>query len=357
MDILNGHDIGNQADKQAFIDQSGQMVVRSVENKIGAGGVAEFNVSLSGSIGKRGRAAQDRPDVVVYDGGVTVMVGANVEQFTRRPIRRTDLNRYSDGMATRAVTYDSWYRLMGPGEHTLKTALGLPVQLINGPDYRARWIEIRHWLRNEHVFTVNGEECRVMVEKVKPLPQPAGAFADFALDERGQIRDPELMEVEIAVLDQGYHTLDLFVLERGQVSRTYTAGDGLGMREAVRLLMLQIEQMHGRKVNEFEADRMIVEHTQRPNAEIAITAGGTAVNVTPIVQAAVNTATDQAMMFLDEVWGDNGRQFRHILLVGGGSLVMANALRQKYPHAVFLPDPINANARGLAKIAQSGIFS
>jgi len=349
MHFLNGHDIGNHTDKHAFITAEGSIRVVATANEIGAGDVGTFNVSIDGLVGRRTHS--DEPDVVVYDSGITVMVGEHVERFTRKPIRRTDLNRYGDGMATRAITYNSWYHLLGPGEHHVHEVLGLPLRVINAEDFKARRRAIRRWLRGTHEFAVNGEPCVVHVDKIKFVAQPVGAFAEFAMDTNANLKEAELLDVEIAVLDPGYQTVDTFVLKGGQVDRTTTAGDSIGMREAVRLLVHQVQEMHGRKLSDFEADRMVREHVVHPRSAITITARGRPVDITPLIQTSIKMTTDAVIDFLDELWGDGG-EFRYVLLVGGGSLVMGDALREKFPHAILLDEPVTANVRGLAKIAR-----
>ena len=40
-----------------------------------------------------------------------------------------------------------------------------------------------------------------------------------------------------------------------------------------------------------------------------------------------------------------------MLLTGGGALALAPRLLRQYPHAQVVDDPVQANARGLAKLA------
>ncbi|MBE7550095.1 MAG: hypothetical protein HS126_03335 [Anaerolineales bacterium] len=41
----------------------------------------------------------------------------------------------------------------------------------------------------------------------------------------------------------------------------------------------------------------------------------------------------------------------HILLTGGGALAMREMLLRQFPKATVMPEPVLANARGLAKLA------
>jgi hypothetical protein len=70
--------------------------------------------------------------------------------------------------------------------------------------------------------------------------------------------------------------------------------------------------------------------------------------------AAVRQARDAAaasvLMFIERQWG-SGQQFAHVLFTGGGSEALKNHLLSHYPEGVVLPDPVMANALGLARYA------
>jgi len=55
--------------------------------------------------------------------------------------------------------------------------------------------------------------------------------------------------------------------------------------------------------------------------------------------------------FLESRWG-NGRQFGHLLFTGGGAAALQSELLAQYPYGVVLPEPVTANATGLARYAR-----
>ena len=65
----------------------------------------------------------------------------------------------------------------------------------------------------------------------------------------------------------------------------------------------------------------------------------------------LDVAAGELRAFLSQTWED-GKQFDYILLTGGGVLALGKRLRSAFPQVIELPEPVTANARGLAEFAQ-----
>ena len=84
---------------------------------------------------------------------------------------------------------------------------------------------------------------------------------------------------------------------------------------------------------------------------------GQKVDLKPIVRQALNSLATRTIDFVTETWKENIARFSYVLLTGGGALVLHDALCRRIPHAEILPNPVFANAVGLAKLAQrAGVF-
>jgi hypothetical protein len=68
------------------------------------------------------------------------------------------------------------------------------------------------------------------------------------------------------------------------------------------------------------------------------------------VDQALGTTAAAVASFVERHWG-NGRQFAHLLLTGGGAEALRETLLRHYPQGVILPNPVTANALGLARYA------
>ena len=108
-------------------------------------------------------------------------------------------------------------------------------------------------------------------------------------------------------------------------------------------------QKAGRRVSLHEADTYVRQVCNGQRAELVVK--GERMDLKPLVRQALDVATGEVRAYLSQTWED-GKVFDYILLTGGGILAIGDRLRAIFPNAIELPDPVTANARGLAKFAQ-----
>jgi plasmid segregation protein ParM len=224
--------------------------------------------------------------------------------------------------------------------------VGLPVEVMAD---RERALEtlggLRRWMVGEHQFAVNGEEVRLEVTAVRAMAQPAGAFFAWGLDNGGRwARSRADLQAPVAVCDIGFNTLDLFAVEGGEVVGRFTGGDTAGIRRAAEMLIQGVRDRYRLSLSLPEADGLL--RGQEPQRVVA----GERVDLRPLVRQALENTASEVVTFIESRWG-NGRQFAHLLFVGGGAALLREVLLRQYPHGVVLPDPVTANAVGLARYA------
>jgi hypothetical protein len=105
----------------------------------------------------------------------------------------------------------------------------------------------------------------------------------------------------------------------------------------------------GRRVSLHEADAFVRQVCNGQRAELIVK--GERIDLKPLARQALDVATGEVRAYLSQTWED-GKVFDYILLTGGGILAIGDRLRAIFPNAIELPDPVTANARGLAKFAQ-----
>ncbi len=307
-------------------------------------GVGETDLGLLslGNLGHRRR--QLLPDRVTF-GSVTYLVGEGVARFAR-PVQRMDLLRLSDGPELRALFYTAMHQLLGAGEHRAALMVGLPVEVMADRERAVATLRaLRGWLVGRHEFAVGGDSTELDVTEVQAMAQPAGAFFAWGLNDEGRwTRSKADLKAPVAVCDVGFNTLDLFAVQGGEVVARFTGGDTAGMRRAAELLINAVRAEHKVELSLPEADALLRE--KRPRLYTAVGE----VNLRPQVTQALDTAAAGIITFVEQRWG-NGRQFAHLLFTGGGAAVLRDALLRQYPHGVVLPDPVGANAVGLARYA------
>lgn len=281
--------------------------------------------------------------------GYQYLVGANVSAFVR-PVERMDLQRFSDSTELRALFYATLYKLLDGGVHRVGLAVALPVEVLQDKT-EAQRVEraMSGWLLGRHEFSVDGMAATVEICQVRArVAQPVASWFDWGMDCAGQwIQGAEALRAPTLIIDQGYNTLDVLSVQGGQVSVRHTSGETLGMRRAAERLSELLARRHGLDLDARSADTLIrrVVNGQRVETYVA----GQPVDVTAEAHQALSALAADVSAFVERAVG-RGRQFR-VLLTGGGALALASRLLQLYPHATVMPEPVLANARGLAKLA------
>jgi hypothetical protein len=308
-------------------------------------GVGETDLGML-SLGELGaRRRHKEPERVTF-GGVTYLVGENVARFAR-PVQRMDFLRLSDGFELRALFYTVAFRLLGAGEHRQAVLIvGLPVEVMGDREVaRDALRALKAWMVTRHQFSVNDQAVTLDVADVRTMPQPAGAFFAWGLNDQGKwTRSRSDLKAPVAVCDIGFNTLDLFAVEGGEVAARFTGGDTAGMRRAAELIINAVRGKHQVELSLHEADALLLQKRPRlyiPEGEVSLA---------PLVKQALDAAASGIVTYVERRW-DKGRQFAHLLFTGGGAESLREALLRQYPHGVILPNPIAANAVGLARYA------
>jgi hypothetical protein len=335
-----GLDPGFGGVKAAYIGREGAQVA-TVPSVVGVGETDMGLLSL-GDLGRRRRSRQ--PDQISFD-NITYLVGEGVARYAR-PVERMDFLRLRDGPELRALFCGVVYRLLGEGEHRANIMTGLPVEVMADREQaRATLRALRGWMITRHKYTVNGHEVTLDVENVKVMAQPAGTFFAWGLNDQGKwVRDRSALRAPVAICDIGFHTLDLFTVESGEVVARFTGGDTVGMRRAAELIINAVRTGHGVDLSLHEADALARQRHPRLH-----TAGGE-VGLRAQVDQALDTTAAAVVTFVERQWG-SGRQFAHLLFTGGGAEALKATLLRQYPHGVVLPNAVTANALGLARYA------
>lgn len=299
--------------------------------------------------GLDGRRRQVKPLNVEFD-GLRYLVGPNVHRFGR-PVERLDFQRLYEGAEIRALTYAALGSAFDPGPALhLSILAGFPVEVLQDrPRGVAALNGLKSWLVGRHTFCVDNRPYEVTVAAVKAMAQPLGSYFLWGLNEEGQWARSEADYVSpVAVADIGFNTLDLFGIERGQVISRLTGGQALGMHRAATAIKRHVRSAYSVELSLGQADELIREHVKGHDA-LVYHLGSTA-RINPIVQQALDECFAAINQFLREHWQAGG--FRYLILTGGGADALRKPLLKHWPQAILLPEPVTANANGLARFAR-----
>lgn len=314
---------------------------------VGAGADTESGLSITG-LGLR-RQTGPKPQQVQFD-GYEYLVGNGVADFTE-PLYRMDFNRFTDSPELRASLYAALYQLLNGGGHTIALAVALPVSVLQNKDEADRVEKsMRGWMVGRHNFLVNGVDTHVNVTAVRAkIPQPVASWMEWGLNNHGQwTKGHDVLTSDTLVVDQGFNTLDVLVVQNGQISQRHTGGDTLGMSRAAQNLKDSLYRRFRMRCDLMECNDLIWQVTKGQQATISL--NGEKENITQQVKQAITSLEADVIQFLKEVIRTQAGY--RVLLTGGGALSMATRLTQVFPKATMLHEPVLANARGLAKMAQ-----
>lgn len=347
MITLAGLDPGFNAIKIARV-QGEEMMTYVLPSSVGEPNRGKKDgLSLAGVV-KPQRAGRP-PFRVVFD-RTEYLVGPNVSDFAE-PIDRLDFDRFKDSPELRASFYAALYRILNGGAHQVALAIALPVAVVQDKS-EATQVEraMQSWMLGEHLFSVDGVETVLTITTLRAkIPQPVATWFDWGLDCRGQwVRGKAAQRAPTLIIDEGFNTLDVLVVEGGQISHRISEGDTLGMRRAAERLIRSVKHSYGLELELRKANELVQAAVNGRPAETYV--NGHLTDVSAEAKRAVQSLAADVHNFLDRTVGKSKEAYS-ILLTGGGALALSSTLLRQFPQATVMYEPVLANARGLAKLA------
>jgi len=226
-----------------------------------------------------------------------------------------------------ALMYAGFAEVAKPGDWgECYLVIGLPVPLMQDQAQMVPILDALKRLKREHVFTSEDKEWRFTITGIKALAQPVGAFMDWLYNKDLLVREGA-MKSEVAVVDLGMNTLDLFVVERGQVRPGFLGGEKVGVRRLLNLLSNNGYELA-------ELDSMLRDgRLKAREAEIEIWLG-------------------EVLGAIERTW-PSLKRFNAVIPAGGGAAMLdsklTGALAAKGAAIYWPDDPVAANVRGLWK--------
>lgn len=133
-------------------------------------------------------------------------------------------------------------------EQTFNIVTGLPVEDFKKSGLREELISN---LKGTHKFIFKGESVVTHVENVLVIPQAAGAFYDYILNDNGEIK-LECMDIlngTVMVIDIGYKTTDVITMSYGEYVSDQSCTIPKGMKDIHKELARYINSKYDRSFN------------------------------------------------------------------------------------------------------------
>jgi hypothetical protein len=245
-----------------------------------------------------------------------------------RPVENLDFERLTGSPELKALFAAAMTAADVPADAPLFLVVGLPVAAMAGPEGAETARAVRSFLAGSWSWEARGKAWRLEVREALATGQPVGALMDYFLDMNGRPVPERKAEFssEIGILNIGMNTLDLLVARGGELVQRLTGGETLGVRRLLALLnpdgLYTLAELDAR-LRRKELD----------------------------VRPALPIWTREVLGFIERQWGRGWRRFARIIAVGGGALLLSNALTERFEGKLYIPDdPILATARGLFKL-------
>ena len=96
--------------------------------------------------------------------------------------------------------------------------------------------------------------ARPWIYTSKIVPQPFGSAMNYLLDDKGQLIRPDEARQKILVIDIGYYTLDLLILDGMQIGRESSSPPQLGIDTAYKLIQDYLKEQLGKAPGRYNLD-------------------------------------------------------------------------------------------------------
>jgi len=206
---------------------------------------------------------------------------------------------------------------------TSTLVVGLPVSLLQDETQAKPVIDALKLMKREHFFTVDGRENLVTIDKIKVLAQPVGAYMDWLYTDEMTVNASG--KSQVAVIDIGFNTLDVYAIENGQVLERHISGAEVGV---YRLL----ERIAG-DMDLAEADALLRSGALNPDGQLS-------------------AWLDDILSVLKRTM-KNMKGFAAVIPAGGGAVLLGDqlklALLAKGAKVCWPTDPVSANVKGFYK--------
>jgi hypothetical protein len=207
--------------------------------------------------------------------------------------------------------------------------VGLPLETMTGDSAQANADSVRKWLKGEHTWEADDVSYTVSIEDAKCTSQPAAAYFDHILDDDGKLilARKIFASAEVGVISIGFNTLELLVVRDKAPVQRFTAGNTVGVRRLIELI--NTDKNHS-----------------RGELDVLLRAGRLD------TREALPIWSREVFGQIESQWGRMFRRFAGVIVVGGGSILLRDALMSKFAgRAIFPHAPVLSIARGLYKFA------
>ncbi len=201
--------------------------------------------------------------------------------------------------------------------------------------------ELVRALKGEHRMVRHSADenpaLSLKVEDVAVVPQPVGAYWAEVLDGDGQVRqDSPLLRGRVGVVDIGYKTSDLVVMEDTEYVPERSTTVPVGVSSAYAEIAEKLAAKYGVEKETYALDGAVITGKMVVAGQVA--------DISEVREPAFAGLATKVVAEVLSTWQMS--EFASLLLVGGGAVALGKYLLPHLPVATVVDDPVTANSRG-----------
>ncbi|MGG2201888.1 hypothetical protein [Paenibacillus validus] len=227
-------------------------------------------------------------------------------------------------------------------DEPVQLAVGLPMSV-----FVAQQNEIKRRLTGLNITCVIGKKTKeLQVESVFVFPQGAGVYYAALHDIDGGIKNMELVNKQVAVIDVGYRTTDFLFMVKGKKGliprpEPFSGSEDIGMNTAhTEIQTATLKPLKGQQADILDIEKALLWH----NGMMPIKGGE--LDLKPYRAKAYEALANEISSRLKRRWGDDINTLSAIIIGGGGGDALYSHFESSFPAAMKIEKPEYANARG-----------
>lgn len=227
-------------------------------------------------------------------------------------------------------------------DEPVQLAVGLPMSV-----YVAQQNELKKRLTGLAINVAIGKKTKeLQVESVFVFPQGAGVYYAALHDIDGSIKNIDLVNKQVAVIDVGYRTTDFLFMVKGKKGlmprpEPFSGTEDVGMNTAHQEIQTAImKPLRGQQADILDIEKALLWH----NGMMPVKGGE--FDLKPYRKAAYESLANHITSLLKRRWGDDIHTLSAIIIGGGGGDALYSYFEGGFPAATKVEKPEYANARG-----------
>ena len=232
--------------------------------------------------------------------------------------------------------------LLNPASHSIVLGAGLPIAY-----YRNQKKSVEEMFQGMHCgVRINGgaDRRRVDISNVRVFPQAAGVYYSEALNIDGTIKNPEMTNKPVGIIDIGYRTTDLLVMQKGRRGATprgdLSGGLDRGMNTPMQMIKEELDVEFGDTIPLQWIEQSLLYN----NGKLYYC--GKERDLNEYKREADKNFVQEICNIVNQKWGQEINRLACVLIAGGGGKELYPLFKEQIPQAKVAEDAFYSNARG-----------